>query len=219
MASGALVQRGLITRRTVMNGGAGGGIGGIPTQGRPVIHRGQAGTDLGGAIGGTIGGETGRTLGGAIGGFIEDLLNRSGSGNKPGQGAATGTTNLTGTGGGTCPTGTISIAGTCVDLVPGGATSGQGLIVPGLNGSQLLPGAVAPGAVQTMRLRCPEGMVLGRDNMCYWKQVLPKKFRKWQPAPKPPVSAADAKAIRRADAAKNRVKRLATKSGFTCKRK
>lgn len=66
--------------------------------------------------------------------------------------------------------------------------------------------------------RCMPGLVLGKDNLCYPRQILGARgrFRKHPAAPKPPVTAADAKAIRQAASATNRVKRLATKVGFTC---
>lgn len=68
-------------------------------------------------------------------------------------------------------------------------------------------------------LKCPRGMVLAKDDVCYVKSAIPRRFRKWAPDPRPPVSAQDAKAIRQADRAKTRVKKLASKSGFTCKKR
>lgn len=68
--------------------------------------------------------------------------------------------------------------------------------------------------VQT--LRCPKGMVLGMDDLCYPKAVLPRrsKFRKWRGQARPPVSAGDAKAIRRAASARERVLTLAKNVGL-----
>lgn len=69
--------------------------------------------------------------------------------------------------------------------------------------------------------RCMAGMVLGKDDLCYPKQVLGRRG-KWRkhPAPaKAPVTAEDAKAIRKAASAKNRVKKLAGDVGFTCKKR
>lgn len=70
-----------------------------------------------------------------------------------------------------------------------------------------------PVAVQTQRLVCPPRLVLGIDNRCYAKGTIPRNLRKWIPARKPPVSAADAKCIRKAAAAVGRVKRLAVSTG------
>lgn len=64
--------------------------------------------------------------------------------------------------------------------------------------------------------RCNPGLVLGKDNLCYPKGSLPRMYRKWKPAPRPAISAADTKAINRADRAKQRVKRLASKVGYAC---
>jgi len=65
-------------------------------------------------------------------------------------------------------------------------------------------------------LRCARGMVLGMDNLCYPKAVLPRrsKFRKWRGQARPAVSAADVKAIRTAAAAKGRVLALAKDVGL-----
>jgi len=65
--------------------------------------------------------------------------------------------------------------------------------------------------------RCLAGMVLGKDDLCY--AGLPNKWRKWPKAARPPVSASDAKAIRRAAASVNRVKRLAKSVGLTTKKR
>ncbi len=71
--------------------------------------------------------------------------------------------------------------------------------------------AMAPRAETRIHLDCPKGMVLGSDNLCYPKAVLRRnnQFRKWRSGPRPPVSAADAKALRRLDAARTAVAKLA----------
>lgn len=66
---------------------------------------------------------------------------------------------------------------------------------------------------------CPTGTVLGKDNLCYAKGSIPMKFRKWRPAKKAPITAADAAAIRKADRAKTRVKKLAGAVGFSCRKR
>lgn len=91
---------------------------------------------------------------------------------------------------------------------------GQAGVIPAARGTiQRADGSTGP------ILKCPRGMVLGKDDICYAKSVVPRKFRKWAPAARPPVSAGDAKAIRKADSARNRVKNLAKKSGFSCKKR
>lgn len=76
--------------------------------------------------------------------------------------------------------------------------------------------AMVPEEEMRTTLVCPRGMVLGDDDLCYSKAVLPKrsKFRKWRGQARPPVSAADARCIRRAAAAKERVLQLAKDVGL-----
>ena len=175
---------------------------------------------LGGTLGDRIGGSTGGAIGEALGTIAEGLIGGrrgTGTGSKPGEAPSTQGSGLTG--GGTCPTGTIrGPLGTCIDLVPGGSTSGHGVLVPqvpaGAAGGFGFLGAVAPGVHAQPRFTCPTGFVLGIDNMCYHKKVLPRQFRKWKPAPRPVLSAADAKTIRRADTLRKKVKRVAKRSGL-----
>lgn len=99
---------------------------------------------------------------------------------------------------------------------PGGPT---GTAVMGMFGAP----AVSPiivGEIKNRPIRqCPRGTVLGMDELCYAKGSIPRKYRKWKPARKAPVTAADARAIRMAESAKGRVKRLAGAVGFTCKKR
>lgn len=76
--------------------------------------------------------------------------------------------------------------------------------------------AMVPEEQMRVTLVCPRGMVLGDDNLCYPKAVLPRrsKFRKWRGEARPVVSAADAKAIRRAASARDRVLKLAKDVGL-----
>lgn len=76
--------------------------------------------------------------------------------------------------------------------------------------------AMVPDEEMVPRFRCPRGMVLGTDNLCYPRGVLNSRNlnRKWRRPPKPTVSAADAKAIRRAAATKERVLQLAKDVGL-----
>lgn len=78
--------------------------------------------------------------------------------------------------------------------------------------------------VMAERISCPRGYVAvdtdgdGVNDACMEK-TLAKKYGYWKPRPKPPISGWDAKAIRRADAARKRVKKLANKVGFTATEK
>lgn len=117
------------------------------------------------------------------------------------------------------------VAGTIQRTLPGGATGvmpvGQATI-----GSFGIPAVFPMVAGNISRkdgttgpiLRCPSKMVLGSDDLCYQKP-LPRRFRKWKPDRKPPITAQDAQAIRRANSAKNRVKKLAGDVGFSCRKK
>jgi len=76
--------------------------------------------------------------------------------------------------------------------------------------------AMVPEEEMRRTLVCPRGMVLGDDELCYPKAVLPRrsKFRKWRGQARPPVTAGDARAIRKAAAAKERVLTLAKSVGL-----
>jgi len=65
-------------------------------------------------------------------------------------------------------------------------------------------------------LRCPRGMVLGQDDLCYPKAVLPRRsqWRKWKGTARAPVTAGDARSIRKAARAKDRVLKLAKSVGL-----
>jgi hypothetical protein len=115
-----------------------------------------------------------------------------------------------------CPPGTFKgPLGTCVDLIPGGATSGGGIFigrgdpVMGMFGAGVLPARMN----RTVHA-CPAGLVLGKDNICYPKSVVGKKGRKWNPGMKPPITGGDVAAIRRADRARGRVMSLGKDVGL-----
>ena len=87
---------------------------------------------------------------------------------------------------------------------------GPGEVVQGAFG---IPGRVP--RVCDMQVRvCGPGFVLGKDGICYVKGTVPRKFRAHKPARRPPVTAGDAKAIRRAAATKERVKELSKRVGL-----
>ena len=120
-----------------------------------------------------------------------------------------------------CPTGMVRVGEKCVDFsaaLPGGdpfvspATTGAGVATVGGFG---LP-ALSPQGVSRIVRRCGRGMVLGVDNLCYPKAVLPgrSKFRKWRRPIRPPISRRDVRAIQLAAAAKDRVADLARDVGL-----
>jgi len=127
-----------------------------------------------------------------------------------------------------CPPGRFRVGNQCVDplaLPPGGEPvtipvsgtsvgNGAGAVI----GSFGIP-AMRPVTVTRPTSRCMPGAILGRDGLCYMKGSIPKSFRKWRPAPKPPMSAADAKALRRIGSLQKKVTRLAKSANLTCKKK
>lgn len=155
--------------------------------------------DLGGAIRGAAGalagggGWTDAAAAGVAGGFTDG----GGGGSEPPSGSPTVPGNFAPSGGQTpCPDGTFSILGRCVDLQPGGATQGAGMVVSG--GEPVLGRygvAMVPQAMERVRRRCPRGMVLGMDNLCYNKRDLRKDERKWIPPRKPLLTGGDLNAI------------------------
>lgn len=131
-----------------------------------------------------------------------------------------------GGGGGPCPAGTIRfppVFGPCLDLQPGGATQGAGMVAtPGeaVVGAFGMP-AMLPEAEQRVVRNCGPGMVLGKDDLCYPRAVLGRRnrFRKWRAPTRPPITSSDMKAIRTATRARDRVKDLAKDVGFTCRKR
>jgi len=66
--------------------------------------------------------------------------------------------------------------------------------------------ALQPAIVSAVRLRCPQGAVLGKDNLCYDK--LRKGDRKWNPGARPLLTGGDMNTLRRARSLQARLKRL-----------
>lgn len=83
----------------------------------------------------------------------------------------------------------------------------------GQQGRGVIMGAVEPKRVSRSELTCPPKYVLGVDNKCYPKAMLPRSARKWLPDPKPVVSRSDQKAITRAASAKKRLVKLTNAAG------
>jgi len=119
---------------------------------------------------------------------------------------------------GKCPPGRIRVGTACVKpsaALPGGVpltTQAGGQAVQGAFG---MPATTPDFETRTTR-RCPKRMVLGFDDLCYPKAILPRrsKFRKWRGEPRPTLSVGDEKAIRRANRAKDRVLKLAKEAGL-----
>jgi len=141
------------------------------------------------------------------------------------------------TAGAGCPPGFKIVRGRCVArgtqgamqrLIPGGQTGmltdefGEAVIggfgTPALEPAQVGTIMRRDGVVSPI-LRCPRGMVLGIDELCYTKGTVPRQFRKWKPAANPPISAADMKAVRTFASVQKKVKKLAGDSGLTCAKK
>ncbi len=76
--------------------------------------------------------------------------------------------------------------------------------------------AMAPFAVSRTVLDCPDGMVLGKDDLCYPSAVLRRnsQFRKWRSAPRPTVTRRDERALARIDTVQRALKRLGKKAGL-----
>lgn len=118
-----------------------------------------------------------------------------------------------------CPEGQIRVADTCValgDAWPGGdplLTEAGGQAVEGSFG---IP-AYTPTIKQRTVRECGPRLVLGFDNLCYPKAVLPRrsKFRKWRGEVRPIISRRDTVALRRAGAAKDRLMEAAKDAGLS----
>lgn len=125
-------------------------------------------------------------------------------------GGGIGSRFLPGAGTQECPEGKVRIGNTCVDpgaAFPGGEpflTTAGGVAVQGAFG---MP-AITPDVEARQVRDCPDGMVLGKDNLCYPKAILSRRsrFRKWRQPRRPLLTAGDLNAIRRAERLKGRVK-------------
>lgn len=104
-------------------------------------------------------------------------------------------------------------------ILPGGET-GTGVDVYGdaVMGAFGKP-AIVPATVAMPTRRCPPGTVLGKDNLCYARGSITNQNRKWPKPPRPLLSAADMKTIRKAKSLAGRVKKAATVTGFSCRKR
>ena len=99
--------------------------------------------------------------------------------------------------------------GACVDRTPFLETPaersvGASTAVAGAFG---MP-AMVPFAESRTHLSCPPGMVLGRDDLCYPKQVLRRdsKFRKWRPGMRPILTGGERHGITKAKRSINKAR-------------
>jgi len=69
--------------------------------------------------------------------------------------------------------------------------------------------AIEPAIRETVRLSCPAGMVLGKDELCYPRSVLRRdsRFRKWRPGARPILTGGERNCIRRAKVATNKARK------------
>lgn len=186
-------------------------------------------TGIVGALGGYVtGGVPGAIAGGLAGYYGPDIAGSGGQVTVPstmGQ-PFTGTTGTQSSPiAATCPSGYVKVGSTCVALSPGAyLPGGQPATTPVTGTTVAAGGTTAAGAGLTIggapmvkteyRRVCPRGWVLAIDGNCYPKQMIPRSWRLHKPRPRPPITAADAKAIRRAASAKKRVERLGKKVGL-----
>lgn len=116
-----------------------------------------------------------------------------------------------------CAKGQVRVGNICVspgDVFPGGSpfiTRAGGVPVAGSFG---MPG-FQPTLVQQPIRRCPAGFALAKDGICYVRSMIPRKFRAHPPGKRPPLSGADAAALRRIGSLQTRVKRLAKTAGLS----
>lgn len=167
---------------------------------------------LGGLLGGIGGFITGGPIGavaGAIGGY---------TGTGSGESRSSPGTQPTGYGGASltsgCGAGYVwrngrcereGITGAIERLVPGGSTGVQPYTETqmGMYGVH----GVVPEVRQQTSLKCGRGYVLGRDNLCYPKRLLPKSARKWDPGTKPLLTGGEIKTLRKINSLENKVKK------------
>lgn len=193
----------------IFGGGGGGGGGGLP--GGPFLPPAPVAPPAGG--------------GGGLGSLCNLLpigtarqLCQAGAGAIGGGGGGGGGSQLAG-----CPDGTIKVGNRCV--APGDAFPGGDPFITGAGGNAVQGGfglpAITPTVEQRTHRTCPDGMVLGKDNLCYPKAVLSRRsrFRKWRQPRRPLFTAGDMNAIRRAERLKKKAKGIAKDLGFSVRKR
>lgn len=169
------------------------------------------------AIVGAVGGFIAGGPAGAIAGGVAGALGGGDAGQGGDFGAPQSFTNTS-----TCPPGTFRVGDKCVNpgaMLPGGVpfTTTPGAVTPGAFGALSTDAII----VSSVKLRCPPGLVLGKDDRCYaqGKGGISNRQRKWPAAPKPWLSARDKKLLTKADSIRGKVKTVATTAGFSCKKR
>ena len=81
--------------------------------------------------------------------------------------------------------------------------------------------AMMPISVQSQRLVCPSGMVLGRDELCYPRAVLRRdsRFRKWKPGARPILTGGERRSIQKAKRSIERARGAISGVGISVTRK
>lgn len=188
-----------------------------------------ANTDAGqvvsqGLIGGLIGAGLGFITGGPGGAIIGGLGGLFGGDDTPPP--VTMPQSFAGGGQVQCPRGTFNVAGRCIDIQPGGETTGSGFIVPSVNGgagggqTSALGTPTVPGSIARAVRKCPPMHVLadlGSGTLCYHKKLIPNRLRLYPKAQRPALSAADKRNIRKyakGGTKANQIKELAKELGF-----
>ena len=80
--------------------------------------------------------------------------------------------------------------------------------------------ALEPAVRESVTLRCPPGMVLGKDELCYPRSVLRRdsRFRKWRPGVRPILTGGQRAAIRKARTAVTTARDAIAGLGVTVKK-
>jgi hypothetical protein len=115
--------------------------------------------------------------------------------------------------------------GVGISIQETGGNGRAGPSVAGRIGGRSLPFmgdiGVSPAVFQRQVRVCPRGQRLAIDGLCYPKALLGKRspFRAWPSDPAPPVTAADAKALRKVDSIRKKVRTLGTKADLKVTRR
>lgn len=73
-------------------------------------------------------------------------------------------------------------------------------------GGSMVGNGMTPEIRTTTTRRCPRGMVLGTDNLCYRKGSIAKRDRKWVPGRKPLLTGGELNAIAKAERAARKMR-------------
>lgn len=175
-----------------------------------------------GIIGGLIGAGIGFITGGP-GGIIPGAITGYGAGESP---SSPGSTGGAGYGAGPsgfapgCPTGYVFRNGRCEkeglvgwvqQTIPGGQT-GVVPYQPTQMGGYGMMGA-SPEVRQQTTLRCEAGWVLGTDNLCYPKRMIPARYRKHPPGTRPLLTGGEVKTLRKIGSLQKKVEKVWAKAG------